>query len=226
LRSDRRSPVLGDARLEPLGQFHRLGEGFEELCVFLPLGPLDAGLATLALAPLAAHALACMAELCHKACLLELGEGTGNLTHRLLKGIVGRGEVVAGGREHSHSPLYQRQDAELLGDELAGKPCGVFDQHRSNTVSLDAIEESEKAWPRLDRIGAGDGRVIVGIDNLKARVLGVGVDGVALPLVAALVRANVGCRARARSMADAAWSSGLRVATQRVRANVLYPRLL
>jgi hypothetical protein len=48
----------------------------------------------------------------------------------------------------------QRQDAELLGDELAGKPAGVLDQHRSHAVPLDAIEQRKKPWPRLDRIRA------------------------------------------------------------------------
>ena len=68
---------------------------------------------------------------------------------------------------------------------MSGKPAGILDQHRSDAVALDAVEESEKAWPRLDGIGAADGRVIEGIDNRKAGVLGVGRNGVALALVAA-----------------------------------------
>ena len=62
--------------------------------------------------------------------------------------------VVAGGRQDPHAALDQRQDAELLGDELAGKPAGVLDQNRSHAVTLNAIKEGEKAWPRLDGIGA------------------------------------------------------------------------
>ena len=61
--------------------------------------------------------------------------------------------------------LIERQDAKLLGDELAGKPLGILDQHRADAVALDAIEECEKAWPRLDGVRAADGRIIVGIDN-------------------------------------------------------------
>src|SRR5436189_5910563 len=54
---------LGRRPPQPLGHIHGLREGLHEFRLVLPLGALDPRLATLAFAPLATDAVACMADL-------------------------------------------------------------------------------------------------------------------------------------------------------------------
>src|SRR5262249_38754554 len=73
---------------------------------------LNARLASLALALLAANTLTSMAQLCNKARLFELGECARNLAHCLLEGVIGSGQIVAGGGEHPHPSLDQAVDRD------------------------------------------------------------------------------------------------------------------
>src|SRR3954470_13610389 len=110
----------------------------------LPALDLDAGRAL---------AITGRLELANEAGLFELGERARNLAHGDLERIVRVGEVVTRGREDAHAAPYQGQNADFLGDEIAGEPAGVLDQDGAHAVALDPSGPAERQIPAGSQSG-------------------------------------------------------------------------
>jgi hypothetical protein len=111
-------------------------------------------LTALAFADYSTLALPRLAQLTHQTALLQLGERTGDLPHGDLHLVVGGGEVIAARGHDVHATLGERDDAEFLRQQLARKAAGILDQHRANTIALDAVEQRGKAGAALDGVVA------------------------------------------------------------------------
>ena len=76
--------------------------------------------------------------------------------------------------------------ADLLHHQVAGEAVCALDDDRADTIALDPLEHRGEAWSGVDRVGAADGRVIVGVDDRKARLSSKRVDRMSLPFLAVL----------------------------------------
>jgi hypothetical protein len=70
--------------------------------------------------------LASGSELGDEAGLLQLGEGACNLAVGDLHRVVGVGEVIARRGQRAHAEFDQGNDAEFLGNQIAGEAAGVL----------------------------------------------------------------------------------------------------
>jgi hypothetical protein len=116
---------------------------------------------------------------------LVLHESAGDLSHHFAAEIVAVGQVIARGGHKDNAALGQQGDAQLLHDELAGKPAGVFDYDGADAIAFDAVEEPCETLAALDRIAAANPGIVkpVSIANLEAGPLGKRPDCPALALV-------------------------------------------
>jgi hypothetical protein len=130
--------------------------------------------------------------------LFIFGEGAGDLAHHLAAEIITVGQVIAGGGQEPNTPLGQQGNAQLLHDELAGKPAGVLDDDNAHAIAFNAVEEPRKTLAAFDRIRTTYCSIVksFSIGNLEAGTLGESSDGSALPMLRVLVAADVGRRAR------------------------------
>ena len=76
--------------------------------------------------------------------------------------------------------------ADLLHHQVAGEAVCALDDDRADTIALDPLEHRGEAWSGVDRVGAADGRVAIGVDDRKARLSSKRVDRMSLPFLAVL----------------------------------------
>jgi hypothetical protein len=100
-------------------------------------------------------ALASSPELCNEPCLFVLMKRAGDLAHHDARWIAAIGQVVAVGRENADTAIDQREDPELLGDELAGKAAGIFHDDRADPIPFNPVQQCSEACPCFDSIQAG-----------------------------------------------------------------------
>ena len=125
-------------------------------------------LSTLALAHGGTLPLARATELRDRHRLVELGDGTEHLAHepRRWRIVEERRRIV--GCDKIDPALAQPGMADLLHHEVTGKAIGTLNDDCADAIGLDALQHRGEARPGVDRIGATDGRVMVGVDDRKA----------------------------------------------------------
>jgi hypothetical protein len=100
-----------------------------------------------ALAPAGlALGLASGSELGDEAGLLQLREGAGNRAHGDLHRVVGVGELIARRGQRAPAEFAQGNDAEFLGNQMAGEAAGVLSQG----VGLCATRRTPPSDRRFD----------------------------------------------------------------------------
>ena len=135
--------------------------------------------------------------------LFQLGKSSCDLPHCLLhsSSVLVRSSPLA---VMMRTPIFSSdKNAEFLRHQVASETAGVFNDHDADAVAFDAIEQAVEAGTRLDRVSAGDGRIIKEIvrGDFEAGALCISDDCLALPLLAVLIRANV-CGARGPKICD------------------------
>jgi hypothetical protein len=78
------------------------------------------------------------------------------LAHHDPRRVAGVREVVAVRCQHPDAAVDEREEAQLLRDEVASEAAGVLHEHRLDPVGLQAIQQGREAGARLDRIGADE----------------------------------------------------------------------
>ena len=73
-------------------------------------------------------------------------ESTCDLPHHDARRIAIVGQVVAVGRQHADAAGDQRQNSELLRDQLTRQARGILDEDDPNAVAFDAVEQVCKAF--------------------------------------------------------------------------------
>jgi hypothetical protein len=89
-----------------------------------------------------------------------------DLAHGDPEFIVTVDQVVAGGGQDPHTEADQQRNAGLLGQQMPGKPAGIFDDDDPHAIADHPFEEWLEAWPALDRL-LGYSRVVEFADKSK-----------------------------------------------------------
>jgi hypothetical protein len=81
---------------------------------------------------------------------------------------------------------------------MAREAAGILDDDDAHPVADDALEQRLEAWAALDRVLARHRGIVEFAGELEPRAPSEGRDRFTLSTIAVLVRADVGCRARAQ----------------------------
>ena len=89
---------------------------------------------------------------------------------------------------------FQHGKPDFLHHQVTGEAVGGLDYDHADAVRQQPFHHRPEAGAFFDWIGAGNGLVVIFLDDFDACRLRVGRDGLALALVAVLVGAGVGRR--------------------------------
>jgi hypothetical protein len=119
-------------------------------------------LATAALARFGLLTISSLFQLGDQPRLFVLRKAAGDLPHHRPRWIAAIGQIIPARRHHRHAAPDQSQNAQFLHHEIASKAAGILDQHGSDAIAFNAVQQGREARARLDRVGAADCGISLG----------------------------------------------------------------